>query len=201
MRQQINLYQDILIDKPKPLQSRQSGLLLLVTVLCLVLISVYSYWQNYNLNTEVKRLQAQQLVESTRIAALEKQYPERQKNVLLEKKIQRLEQEIQGQNRALSYFSGQDEDGNGKILASLEGLAQYPLKGIWLSRIRLLDGGTEVQLSGSAVKADTIPDYLDLIGENHIFGGKVFARLKLNRLKEQAGQVDFMLESSQEATR
>jgi hypothetical protein len=201
MRQQINLYQDILIDKPKPLQSRQSGLLLLVTVLCLVLISVYSYWQNYNLNTEVKRLQAQQLVESTRIAALEKQYPERQKNVLLEKKIQRLEQEIQGQNRALSYFSGQDEDGNGKILASLEGLAQYPLKGIWLSRIRLLDGGTEVQLSGSAVKADTIPDYLDLIGENHIFGGKVFARLKLNRLREQAGQVDFMLESSQEATR
>ncbi|MCW9050597.1 MAG: hypothetical protein OQK50_09740 [Deltaproteobacteria bacterium] len=201
MRQQINLYQDILIDKPKPLQSRQSGLLLLVTVLCLVLISVYSYWQNYNLNTEVKRLQAQQLVESTRIAALEKQYPERQKNVLLEEKIQRLEQEIQGQNRALSYFSGQDEDGNGKILASLEGLAQYPLKGIWLSRIRLLDGGTEVQLSGSAVKADTIPDYLDLIGENHIFGGKVFARLKLNRLKEQAGQVDFMLESSQEATR
>jgi hypothetical protein len=201
MRQQINLYQDILIDKPKPLQSRQSGLLLLVTVLCLVLISVYSYWQNYNLNTEVKRLQAQQLVESTRIAALEKQYPERQKNVLLEEKIQRLEQEIQGQNRALSYFSGQDEDGNGKILDSLEGLAQYPLKGIWLSRIRLLDGGTEVQLSGSAVKADTIPDYLDLIGENHIFGGKVFARLKLNRLKEQAGQVDFMLESSQEATR
>ncbi|MCW8860110.1 MAG: hypothetical protein OQK97_10495 [Deltaproteobacteria bacterium] len=201
MRQQINLYQDILIDKPKPLQSRQSGLLLLVTVLCLVLISVYSYWQNYNLNTEVKRLQAQQLVESTRIAALEKQYPERQKNVLLEENIQRLEQEIQGQNRALSYFSGQDEDGNGKILASLEGLAQYPLKGIWLSRIRLLDGGTEVQLSGSAVKADTIPDYLDLIGENHIFGGKVFARLKLNRLKEQAGQVDFMLESSQEATR
>jgi hypothetical protein len=201
MRQQINLYQDILIDKPKPLQSRQSGLLLLVTVLCLVLISAYSYWQNYNLNTEVKRLQAQQLVESTRIAALEKQYPERQKNVLLEEKIQRLEQEIQGQNRALSYFSGQDEDGNGKILASLEGLAQYPLKGIWLSRIRLLDGGTEVQLSGSAVKADTIPDYLDLIGENHIFGGKVFARLKLNRLKEQAGQVDFMLESSQEATR
>lgn len=201
MRQQINLYQDSLIDKPEPFQSRQTGMILAATVVCLLLIGFYSYWQVNTLQAKANDLQQQQMLISAQVVELDKQYPERQPSALLQQKIKRLEQELQGQRKALDYFSKQNQDGNASILASLEGLAQYPLPGIWLRQISLLRSGQDVQLSGSALKPEQVPEYLQLLGAKNVFGGQVFARLKLNRLKEQAGQVDFELDSVLEVTR
>lgn len=198
MRQQINLYQDILIEKPEPLQSRLAFILLLLTIFFLALYSGFSYWQVQDLTARVDQARQQYQAESQRISELEAQYPEPRKNVLLVEKIKRLEQEIQSQNAALHYFSEQDPEGNGKILASLNGLAQNSLRGVWLRRVRMLARGAEVQLAGSAVEAERIPDYLSLIGEQNIFAGKVFARLKVNRVEKQFNQVDFLLESTVE---
>lgn len=195
MRQQINLYQDVLIDKPEPFQSRSAALLLLLTVILLALFAGFSYWQNQGLAQQLDRIKKQHEADSQRIAELEQRYPEPRKNVLLEEKIIRLEQEIKSQNEALNYFSTQDPQGNGKILAALNGLARHPLKGVWLNQVRLAEGGTQVRLSGSALKAEIIPDYLGLISENNIFGGQVFSRLSLNRVEKKLNQIDFTLES------
>lgn len=201
MRQQINLYQDILIDKPEKLQSRQAGIWLLLVLLCLVLVSIYSYWTADTLSSQVAALRIKLEEKSKQIAELEKQYPARQKDPLLADKIQRLEREIQGQKKALNYFVHRDDKNNDRILASLEGLAQHPFAGVWLEQIRLSHGGDDVHLAGSALQADQIPTYLQMIGDQQIFGGKVFAQLTVNRLKERAGQVDFVLESAQGASR
>ncbi|MDX2481833.1 MAG: hypothetical protein QNK24_16040 [Desulfuromusa sp.] len=201
MRQQVNLYQDVLINKPEPFQSRQVAMILSVVVICLILAGGYSYWQANSMQVQAEDLRAQHQLISMRVIELEKQNPKREKSALLQEKIRRLEQELQGQKKALNYFSKQDPENNGTILASLEGLARYPQQGIWLQRISLLHGGNEVQLAGSALKPEDIPAYLQLLGEKNVFGGQVFARLKLNRLKERAGQVDFKLNSVQEATR
>ncbi|NOQ42247.1 MAG: hypothetical protein GQ563_07080 [Desulfuromusa sp.] len=201
MRQQINLYRDSLIDKPEPFQSKQTGLILAMVVVCLVFAGFYSYWQAGSMQDQANDLRQQQQLVSAQVLELEKQYPERGQSALLQNKIQRFEQELQGKRKALDYFSKQDQESNSMILASLEGLARYPQPGIWLRQISLLQVGQEVQLSGSAVKAEQLPEYLQLLGEKNIFGGQVFARLKLNRLKEQAGQVDFKLDSVQEVAR
>ncbi|MEA3362031.1 MAG: PilN domain-containing protein [Thermodesulfobacteriota bacterium] len=201
MRQQINLYQDILINKPEPFQSRQVGIILVAIVICLALVGFYSYQQVNSLQTQADELRQQQQLARAQVVELEKQYPVRSPNILLQEKIKRLEQKLQGQRKALDYFTRQDRESNGTILASLEGLARHPLQGIWLRQISLLKRGQEVQLSGSALKPEDIPDYLQLLGEKNVFGGQVFARLKLNRLKERADQVDFKLDSAQEATR
>lgn len=196
MRQQINLYQDVLIEKPEPFQSRQVGLLLIIVFLCLGLIGVYGYWQANALQSQADNLRQQQQELATQVSQLEKQYPERQPSVLLQEKIKRTEQSILGQRQALDYFSKQDQESNGSILASLEGLARYPQKGIWLRQVSLLQAGQEIQLAGSALKAELVPEYLQLLGSKNIFGGQVFSRLKLKRLKEQRGQVDFELGSA-----
>ncbi len=198
MRQQINLYQDELIDKPEPFQSRQVCLILGAVVICLVLVGIYSFWQTKSLQVRVADLRQQQQQLSERVVILEKQYPKREPSILLQEKIKKIEQELQGQRKALDYFSKQEQGTNRVILASLEGLARNPLPGVWLRKIRLLHRGQDVQLAGSALKAEQIPEYLHLLGEKNIFGGRVFARLKLNRLKEQTGQVDFELDSALE---
>ncbi len=201
MRQQINLYQDVLIDKPEPFQSRQVYMLLVTVVICLIIAGIYSYWLTNSLKTEVVGLRQQQQLLSGQVMALEKQYPKREPSVLLQEEIKRIEQELLGQGKALDYFSQQDQGNNEMILASLEGLARNSQQGIWLRKIKLSQCGQEIQLTGRALKAELVPEYLTLLGEKNIFGGQIFARLKLNRLKEQAGQVNFELDSELKATR
>ncbi|MEA3545500.1 MAG: hypothetical protein U9R69_09825 [Thermodesulfobacteriota bacterium] len=200
MRQQINLYRDELIDRPEPFQSRQTGLILAMVVVGLVLVGCFSYWQTRSLTAQVVELRQQQQVASGRVAELEKQFPKLEKSVLLQKKIHRLEEELQGKRDALDYFSRQDKQSNGVILESLENLARYRQPGIWLQRITILQRGQEVQLFGSALKPEQIPEYLQLLGEKNVFGGQVFARLKLDRLKEKDDQINFRLDSVQDAT-
>ena len=200
MRQQINLYRDELIDKPEPCQSRQVGMILAAVLICFGLAGGYGYWQTTMLQAQVTDLRQQEQLISHQVSALEKQYPKHEPGVLLQEKIKQVEKELQGRRRALDYFSEQDKESNEKILASLEGLARNSQPGIWLRQIKLSKCGQEVQLIGSALKPERIPEYLTLLGEKNIFGGQVFARLKLNRLKEQTGQVDFELDSSLEVT-
>jgi len=119
MGQQINLYQEELIDRPEPFQSRQSLRLFLVAIVCFALLGGFSYWQTATLENRVVELQQQQQKLMARVTELDKKYPQRQKSALLEKKIVERERELQGLRQALNYFTQQDEGQNLELLSSL----------------------------------------------------------------------------------
>jgi len=196
MRQQINLYQDILIDKPEPFQSRQVGTFLLLLVIGLAIVGYMSYQRAYIAQQKATKLRQQQQVLNQQVSELEEKYPPRQPNQLLQERVTRLEQEVTGLQTALDYFKKQDLGSNETILTSLEGLARHPQKGLWLRKVTFLQRGSDVRLAGSALKPELVPEYLKLLGEKSIFGGQVFSRLALNRLEEQGDIINFELDSS-----
>lgn len=196
MRQQINLYQDILIEKPEPLQSRQVGLFLILLLIGLAIVGYLSSRKVQTVQLQADKLRQQQQRLTLQVSELEAKYPPHKPNQLLVEKIARLEQEIAGQRRALDYFNNQDTGNNETVLASLEGLARYPQKGVWLRRVTFLHNGHDIRLAGSTTKPEFIPEYLKALGEKNIFGGQVFSRLALNRLKERGDIIDFELDSS-----
>ena len=196
MRQQINLYQDALIDKPEPFQSRQVCLFLLLLVIGLAFVGYLSYRGAHSAQLHVSQLRQQQQLLNQQVNELEEKYPPRQPNRLIQEQVLRLEKEVAGLRTALNYFSNQETQNNETILASLEGLARYPQAGLWLRKVTFLRGGDELRLAGSALKPELIPEYLKLLGEKSIFGGQVFSRLALNRLDEQDGVINFELDSA-----
>ena len=196
MRQQINLYQDVLIDKPEPFQSRHVGIFLLLLVVGLAIVGYLSYQGAHAVQQKANQLRQQQQVLSQQVSELEEKYPPRKPNQLLQERVTRLEREVTGLQVALDYFKKQDMGSNETILASLEGLARYPQKGLWLRKVMFLQGGDELRLAGSALKPEQIPEYLKLLGEKSIFGGQVFSRLSLNRLEEQGEIINFELDST-----
>lgn len=196
MRQQINLYQDILIEKPEPLQSRQVGLFLLLLLIGLAIVGYLSSRKAQTVQLQADQLRQQQQSLTLQVSELEVKYPPHKPNQLLVEKIARLKQEIAGQRRALDYFNNQDTGNNETVLASLDGLARYPQKGVWLRRVTFLHNGHDIRLAGSTTKPEFIPEYLKALGEKNIFGGQVFSRLALNRLKERGDIIDFELDSS-----
>ncbi len=196
MRQQINLYQDIFIAKPEPFQSRQAGVVLLLVLLALAMVGYMGRLEANTAQHRVEQLRSQQQALDEQVQILEKENPLRAPDKLLQEKVARLEQEVVGLRNALDYFAQQDLADNGTILASLEGLARYPQKGLWLRKVSFLQRGEEVRLAGSALRAESIPEYLKLLGEKNIFGGQIFAQLTLNRLEEQGDIINFELDSS-----
>lgn len=195
MRQQINLYQDILKDKTQPLQSRQARLVLLLVVLCIILIAFFSYFQNSRLHKQAEALRQQNAQAEEQLAELERLYPPPVENVLLAEKVRQLELDLAGQKITLKYFEERDDKSNMKILSSLEKLAQNPFAGVWLRRIAISHGGKGVSLTGSGVDAERLPDYLQMLSDSQVFDGQLFERLKIQRLQEKEDRVDFLLES------
>ncbi len=196
MRQQINLYQQGLIDRPAPLSSRQAGLLFLLSLLLTLALGGYGYWRGVALEPERAELAQRQEQMRTRIAELEQQFPVRQSSPLLQQRVARLEQELKGLEQTLDYVLQREQGRNPEMLAALEGLAQRQHSGLWLNRIRLSRQGHEVELSGRAFTPELVPDYLQWLSDEGVFSGLTFSRLRLSRLQEFPGHVDFSIGSS-----
>ena len=196
MRQQINLYQDVLLEKPEPLLARQALLLLVGVFVVLALLGSYDYHQVRGLEDRLLQLQSSEKQASARITELAAKFPPPKTDPLLAERISRFERRLAGQKEALKFFSRQDAEANEKILASLEGLARTSMNGLWLRRVSLQDHGQSISLAGTTVQVEDVPRYLELLGTRNIFGGQVFSRLQLKRLETNAGQVDFELDSA-----
>ena len=196
MRQQINLYQDILLEKPEPLLAKPALLLLTGVFAVLALLGSYYYHQVRSLEDRLLQMQGSEKQATARIAELAAKFPPPKTDPLLGERISRVERHLAGQKEALKFFSRQDAEGNEKILVSLEGLARTSLNGLWLRRVSLQDHGQSISLAGTTVQVEDVPRYLELLGTRNIFGGRVFSRLQLKRLETNAGQVDFELDSA-----
>lgn len=195
MRQDINLYQDRLVEKKPPLQCSQALLILLVVLVGLAAVAIYSSNRGRKLNEEVVALRTQQQQQLARLEIIRQNHPPKKQNILLQEAVERLEQDIESKKRALNYFADLGTDRNDALLASLEGLARLPSSSVWLRQVNLSQGGDSIQLVGSALDADQVPDYVSRLGERQVFGGRTFAALKLERIEEQEGRIDFVLES------
>ena len=195
MRQQINLYQHGLIDRPAPLAGRQAGLLLLLTLLFTIVLGGYGYWRGVALEPQRAELEQHQQQMRMRIAELEQQFPIRQSSPLLQQRVAHLERELQDLGHTLDFVLQREQGRNAEMLAALEGLAQRQHAGLWLNQILLARHGHEVELSGRAFTPELVPDYLQWLSNEGVFPGLTFSRLRLLRLQEYPDHVDFTISS------
>ncbi len=197
-RQQINLYQDSLIEKPESFQSRQA--LALLGILCVLLAVVYGVnrWQGTKLAEEVIRLERQNKQLVAEVATLQQLYPEKHKSVLLEEKLLRAKEQIREREDILKYFRELDDVQSNRIIQVLDGLARNPLNNIWLDSITLHGKGEHIQLTGRALSSEVVPDYLKMLADQEVFSGKLFSRFKLEQMAEEDDVVQFVLESRQD---
>ena len=73
----------------------------------------------------------------------------------------------------------------------LEDLAANPIDGLWLTRIELGDGGRSVQLTGHALAAARVPDFLQALGTETAFDGVRFSEFSLKN--PEAGPLEFVI--------
>ena len=191
--QNINLYQveHKRRDGPSPRQ------MILGWVVLLVLMLLHAGWQAWQLRqhtaqADAAQLRAQQLEGDFERAKGSFRAPQLDPSLPLQlAKQEAANQQLQRLVSHLQRLGAQQRSG---FVAPLAGLSErHPPTGLWLSRIRLAEGGSQMSLQGFSQDQELLPLYLQSLGVSPVFSGRAFADFELQR--NEAGVLSFRLAS------
>ncbi|WP_028241199.1 MSHA biogenesis protein MshI [Stutzerimonas azotifigens] len=99
--------------------------------------------------------------------------------------------------RLAAYLATLDAQRGIGFAPTLAGLAErHPPSGLWLTRIRLADGGERLGLQGLAERQTLLPAYLQSLGLSAALAGRTFGQFDVQR--EGDGLLRFTLSSRKE---
>lgn len=191
--QEINLYQERFREK-KLLLSALNGFILCGVVI-FTLIGLSFLFANM-IAEETLRLQQNEQQKQLSTQRLEQQKKELERLLAenrLDQQILQVSKDIKVRKRMLDFVennqfgSGQGFSQNLSELASLSG------NDLWLNQISL--AGDFIRISGSALQAETVPEYFNRFQTRDLFQGHVFDVFELGRDEQRDWKVDFMIAS------
>ncbi len=193
INQEINLYQDRFKEK-KLLLSAQHSLVLLGLIILALMVSSYFYadmTQQEQLRLDQNLLQKTQSTQ--RMELLQKKMQELLANDQLDRKIAQVSKDIKVRKRMIDFVDN-NQFGSGEGFSNdLAVLAELPGENLWLNQISL--AANYIKLSGSALNAQSVPEYFNQFQSRDLFEGHVFDVFELDREAQRDWKVDFVIAS------
>lgn len=192
--QQVNLYQPILRKQEKVFSAKtllQGNMLVLAG---LALIYLYTVFQTQSLQQQLTQTGQQREVQIKRLAELSAQYPPRSKDTSLPSRLEQARATLQRKRTTLTAVRNLGLDSEIYFSRHLTSLARQDLPDLWLQRI-FLQYGQQVELQGSAYRAEEVPLYLQRLSVEAAFSGTEFQTVVIARSEEFTDRVNFSLSS------
>jgi len=198
--QQINLYQPIFRKQKKIFSAKTLLQASAMLIAALLLIYGYGRWQVFTLNQELTHAKSQLTASQRRVAEMRRLNPPKVKDQRLEKTSKRLQKELDTKRRVIAVLSGKSFGNTAGFADYFEGLARQHVAGMWLTGLKIQDGGTHLELSGSTLRPALVPRFLQHLGGEAPFAGMRFDTFKMSRDKHHTHWVDFVLKSRGEGS-
>ena len=195
MRQQVNLYQPIFRKQEKIFSAATMLQASLIVVAGMLLLYGYNLWQTQNNKLQVLQLEKQRNDNAAQVAQLERQYPEPVKSAALERRVVREKKRLESRKRVVATLTESAESNTLGFSAHLEGLAKERLPQIWLTRVIIFHGGTDVTLNGSTYNEEQVPRFLQRLAGVDAFNGTGFHTFLMSRHEKNPNQLDFHVSS------
>ena len=193
--QQVNLFQDEL--KTQKLKYSASMLLQISVVLIVVLSAVagFSYFQLQQHQISLAEHQQKQKIAMADLQTIQSELSLRRKDAALARRIVQKTKELSNKQKVLNILS-RDEFGNTKgFIGHVSGLARQRVEGLWLTKIRIASGGTDVSLNGTTSKPSLLPKYLQRLSSEKAFSGTEFQSLLMTRQEKKNQLLNFSLQN------
>jgi hypothetical protein len=193
--QQVNLYQDELRKQKINFSAMQLVQITLVLLVLLVLVSGFKVWQLQQHQQALAVQQQKQKQVMAEMQQLQQKLSLRQKDVILAKRLADKTKEFSNKQKVLAILS-QDEFGNTKgFIEQITGLARQRLDGLWLTQLRIAEGGTDVSMYGTTSNPSLLPKYLQRLSAEKAFTGTQFKNMLIARQKKKSQWLDFSLQN------
>lgn len=193
--QQVNLYRDEL----KTQKLKYSALMLLqLSIILVVVFSAVAGFRAFQVQQQQLSFVAKQQKQKMVMANLQKLQSElssRKKDIALSRRITDKTKELANKQKVLGILS-QDEFGNTKgFIEHISGLARQRIEGLWLTQIRIANGGTDIALHGLTSKSALLPKYLQRLSAEKAFTGTEFQSLLMARQEKNNQWLNFSLQN------
>jgi len=187
--QRINLYQDRFREKRLWLSAAQvvSAVLLVVAA-----IAIWSYLLQDEMKTTQQRnlaIKADRDRMTAELAAANAELAKLLEDSQLDNALENTARQISARKKVLNFVDANRFGSGEGFSAYLVALSNLHVDDIWLNRIRLAENF--VQISGSSLSAEQVPEYFDRFSEEPVFKGNRFDLFELNRQARTDWKVDF----------
>jgi hypothetical protein len=191
--QQVNLYQPVFRKQQRVFSSR--AMLTGVTAVGLGLMLIYGYgrWEVHGLQRDLIGLQGQRAAATKQLLGLKELIPARGKSQLLDAEVARTERELERKRQAAALLSGGGLGNTSGFSGFLAGLARQHLDGLWLTGVRIAEGGVSLTISGRALSPERIPAFVQRLTRESAFAGRHFDTLKMERPEKDGDAIEFVL--------
>lgn len=189
-KQKINLFDHSFIPKMELASANQIVAVFLAAILLATLSSGVLYWQLSLDNKQLANEKSKLARIESRVGDLVQQYPVQQIDTALEKHIGQIEGNILMKKLIVQILQGSYDFGNTKgFSVYFKELSKKKLEGIWISRMRILNGGEQFGLYGKTIDPQTIPTMVNLFQQDENLSGHTYNLIKM----ENNGVVEFSL--------
>lgn len=193
--QQVNLYQEELKKQKLNYSAEMLIQLSVIMVVVLSLVAGFRYFQYQLLQADLAENQQKQATAMAEMQKLQAELAGRQKDAMLAKHVSEKTKELANKQKVLGILS-RDEFGNTRgFIEHVSGLARQRVEGLWLTQIRIAEGGTDVMLQGTTSQSSLLPKYLQRLSAEKAFAGTEFKSLLMARQEKKQEWLDFSLQN------
>ena len=194
--QQVNLYQPMFRKEHVAFSVNSLMLVILAASLCMTGIYGYAWWQNRQVQKLLTTVQARNTHLVQQAGGVDGRLAEPGTDQDLESRIRLLGDKQKNRKSLLDKLNSQTGGNHVGFSDYLQGLGRQVLPGMWFRDINVSGGGALLELEGSVLQAELVPQLLRNLHDEPAFTGKVFRVVRLNRQDEGTGEIRFLLLTS-----
>ena len=195
IRQQINLYDERFREKKLLFSAAQ------VASILLLLLTGISGW-SYLVQTDLNQVRQENLMVKASRQSLTSELNQVSAELTklsadsgIDEKISRVSREVNARKKVLAFVSA-NQFGSGQGFSSyLVALSELHVNNVWLEGISLAEN--YIRIRGSALKAESVPEYFGQFNEQAVFHGNRFNVFTLDRNGDTDWKVDFEIATSE----
>ncbi len=191
--QLVNLYQPIFREQAKVFSSRAMVEGVAVILLGIIVFYVYGLWQTASLNEQLQAAQERQQQTAQQVLKLAQQYPVREKDPALAQRVKHLSDEVRMKQLVLARLADRKAGNTAGFSGQLTGLARQRLPQMWLTHIDIKQGGEFLDLEGSTLRPEQIPQFIQRLALEPAFAGLDFKYFMMDRPEKQPHLINFIL--------
>lgn len=161
-------------------------------VLALIMAGVYGY-QSRQVTLLAKQVQAgadnleQERARLVRVAA---EYAPRKKDAELEKRMQELEQQLEGEEAVLDVLQSGSLGNTQGYSGYMRAFARQTVNGLWLTGFSIRGAGKDMAIGGRTLRPELVPAYIRRLNQEAVTQGRAFAALEIQQPKVEPATKD-----------
>ncbi|WP_070989567.1 PilN domain-containing protein [Halofilum ochraceum] len=194
MTQQINLYLDEFRRRTDPLDAKHIGIGIMALLAILAAISAGQVWQVRGVESRVAELERERDSVQAELNQKQQRLQSLQAEQNDDEQLRRLRAELAAKQRLAEYLESGRFGTRGGFSVYLQALARNRVEDLWLARVELRGGGSQLRIAGHALNPETVPSFLSGLAEQPSFSGYRFRTMRIDRT-DDGDRLDFLLAS------